>query len=448
MTAAIELSRHFTHLRFDSLPGGQVGQMKRLISDYLGVALAGARTDSGRIAGDFVVEVGGTPHATVLGRRERVPAMHAAFANAVSEHSIELDDVDEKALFHYGPPVVSAALAVGQWRRASGTQLLTATLAGCEMLARLSRATNPALRDRGFHTTPTCGVFGAAVAASHLLGLTTEQMTCALGLAGAQSSGLMEMYGPSMQKRVNPGPAARDGVTAAMLASMGYTGADTIFEGERGFGAAFSGQLDLDELVGELGSRTPVIVEHKAYSAARPIHNAIDCALELRGRLPGPLAEIRSIVVSRHPDWADYHLNDRPSTYHEAQVSLPYSVAAALTFGAALPAQYADEHLRDRDLQALTRRVTVQKDDRLPRGVSCRTMITLADGTTLESQVDDPKGSVGNPLTEDELADKFRMLTQPLLSTQRADAVLGAVADLESLPEVNDLINLVDPDQT
>lgn len=447
MTAATELATHFAGLRPEALPVDQVEQTKRLLLDYLGVALAGSQTDSGRIVGDFAVEMGGAPHASVLGRRARVPAVHAAFANAVAEHSIELDDVDEEALFHYGPPVVSATLAVAQWQRSNGADVLAAALAGCEMMARLSRATNPALRNRGFHTTPTCGVFGAAVAAGHLLRLSPEQMTSALGLAGAQASGLMEMYGPSMQKRINPGPAARDGVTSAVLAERGYTGADTIFEGERGFGAAFSGHLDLDELVGDLGSRIPVIVEHKAYSAARPIHNAIDCALAVRPEVGQRLGEIRSIVVHRHPDWADYHLNSRPTTYHEAQVSLPYSVAAALTFGAALPEQYADAHLADQGLQQLTQLVHVEKDPGLPRGVSCRMVVTLADGTSANEQVDDPKGSVGNPLTQDELIAKFRMLTAPVLPAGRAQELVAAVQGLEALEDVNELIALAEVDQ-
>lgn len=448
MTAASILAQHFTSVRFDSLPNEQVIQMKRLLLDYLGVALAGSRTESGRIVGDFVVETGGAYQATVLGRGDQVPALHAAFANAVAEHSIELDDVDEEALFHYGPPVVSAALAVAEWRHASGANTLTALMVGCEMLARLSRATNPALRDRGFHTTPTCGAFGAAIAAGSLLRLSTEQMTSALGLAGAQSSGLMEMYGPSMQKRFNPGPAARAGVTAAILAGKGYTGAGTIFEGERGFGAAFSGNLDVAELTEGLGTLIPVIVEHKAYSAARPIHNAIDCGLELRPKLDGLLDDIVSIVVHRHPDWADYHLNSEPSTYHEAQMSLPYSLATALKFGGALPVHYSDAHLQDPLLRSLSRLIRIEKDPSLKRGVSCRTVVTLGDNRTFESQVDDPKGSVANPLTWEHLVTKFTMLTEPLLSAARRDAVVTAVADLESIEDVNSVLALVEPDLT
>lgn len=445
MTAATELAEHFTAADPGPVPAEQVTQMQRLVLDYLGVGLAGSRTDSGRIAADFAAETGGAPQAGLLGRCGRVPAVHAAFANAVAEHSIELDDVDELALFHYGPPVVSAALAVAQWQRSSGTQLLAAILAGCEMMARLSRATNPALRDRGFHTTPTCGVFGAAVAAGTLLRLDQSQMTSALGVAGAQAGGLMEMYGPSMQKRINPGPAARDGVTSAVLAQKGYTGADTIFEGERGFGAAFSGHLDVAELLDGLGTTIPVVVEHKAHSAARPIHNAIDGALELRPRIAS-LDDVVSVVVHRHPDWADYHLNPRPQTYHEAQVSLPYSVAAALTFGAALPEHYSDQTLGDPRVVALMESVTIAKDASLPRGVSCRTVIELADGTVLTSQVDDPKGSLGNPLTTEELEAKFRMLTAPVIAADRATAVVAALQDLASVEDVGTLLELLEPD--
>src|SRR5699024_6384455 len=177
-------------------------------------ALRGSQAETGRIVRDYVAAQGGTREATVIGQPGRVPAAHAAFANAIAEHSIELDDVDELALFHFGPPIVSTALAVAEREHSSGSDFLLAVRAGCEVMERLSRATNNDLRNRGFHTTPTCGVFAAAATAGKLMGLTPAQLTSAFGLAGAQASGLMEMYGPSMQKRFNPGPAARGGIVA------------------------------------------------------------------------------------------------------------------------------------------------------------------------------------------------------------------------------------------
>ncbi len=222
--------------------------------DYLGVAVGGSQTGSGRAARDFALDVGGKEESTLIGYGARVPALHGAFVNAISSHSIELDDVDILALFHFSPPVVSAALAVAERQKSSGEEFITAVVAGCDMMARASNATNFSLRNRGYHTTPVCGVFGAAIAAARLLKLNEAQTVSALGMAGAQASGLMEMYGPSMQKRFNPGPAARNGVTAAQMAQHGFTGAATIFDGERGFCRAFADEYDIAALTRDLAA--------------------------------------------------------------------------------------------------------------------------------------------------------------------------------------------------
>ena len=228
-TYANQLAARFAALKLDDVDAASRTAVKKLLMDYLGVALAGSQSESGEIARKFAKEHGAKPQARLIGDSARVDINAAAFANAISSHSIELDDIDVLALFHFSPPVFSAALAASEFADANGKQLLTALAAGCEMMERASKATNPSLRNRGYHSTPTCGVFGATVAAAKVLKLPKDKIASALGLAGAQASGLMEMYGPSMQKRFNPGPAARNGVTSARMAQLGFTGADTIF---------------------------------------------------------------------------------------------------------------------------------------------------------------------------------------------------------------------------
>jgi 2-methylcitrate dehydratase PrpD len=438
------LAGFFLGRTWDELPADQIAQMKRLLLDYIGVAVSGSQSASGRIAREFASESGGSAQASIIGQAGKVPALNAAFANAFSEHSIELDDVDEEALFHYGPPIVSAALATAQWKGSSGRELLRALLAGCEMMSRVSRATNNSLRDRGFHTTPTAGVFGATVAVGLLIGLTPAELTNALGLAGAQAAGLMEMYGPSMQKRFNPGPTARAAVTAARMAQLGFTGTDRILDGERGFGKAFAGGIDLDLLLEGLGEFIPVIVEHKAYSAARPIHNGVDCALEIRRDTGRGADEIADIVIRRHPDWAHYHLNAAPRTFHEAQVSLPYAVAVTFTHGAALPPQFARENLERADIQDLSSRIRIETDDSLRRGVSCDMTVTFRDGTTARSVVDYPKGSLQNPMSPAELETKFRSLTAGLLADDGITGVFAIVAGLENAAGIDELMSLLE----
>lgn len=444
-TIAERLAEHFGRMSYNSLPAASRGAVKRLLFDYLGVALAGSRSESGKVAMRYARASGGKEQCTLIGHGARVPMEAAAFANAISSHSIELDDIDVLALFHFSPPVYSSALAAAEAAGASGKELVAALAAGCEMMERTSKATNNALRNRGFHTTPTCGVFGATVAASKLLGLDREAMVSALGLAGAQASGLMEMYGPSMQKRFNPGPAARNGVTSAHIASLGFTGAATIFEGERGFCRAFSGEHDAAQLVNALNRPYRLDIEFKPYSCARPIHNAIDCALEIRNRDNPDLGKIRRIVMQRHPDWAHYHQNARPDTYHEAQVSLPFSVAVALKEGKALLKQYSDANIANPVIKRLSGLVEFVVDKKLPRGVSCRMTMEMADGRKFVSQVDYPKGSIQNPMTDDEFRGKFESLAGPVLGAKRAAQLADMVEKVEKVANVRALMKLTAP---
>lgn len=441
-TCARRLAQRYAALTLARIGEQSRTAMKRLLMDYLGVALAGSQSESGRIARRFAREHGGKPQARLIGDSARVPMTAAAFANAISSHSIELDDIDVLALFHFSPPVFSSALAAAEYTGANGKQLLVALAAGCEMMERTSRAANNSLRNRGFHTTPTCGVFGATVAAAKLLRLSPDRLTSALGLAGAQASGLMEMYGPSMQKRFNPGPTARNGVTAALMAQLGFTGADTIFEGERGFLKAFADRTQPDHLVANLEAPYELLIEFKPYSCARPIHNAIDCALDIRNREGFEADLIDSIHVARHPDWARYHQNKAPRTYHEAQVSLPFSVAVALLEGNALLEQYSNRNIRSASVKRVSQLTSIFEDATLPRGVSCKMTVKLRGGDLLTSQVDYPKGSIQNPMTDREMRAKFESLAGPVIGTKRAGALADAVMELEKVNDVSALLKM------
>jgi 2-methylcitrate dehydratase PrpD len=444
-TLSEQLADHFVSFGKGQLPDANRKAVKRLLLDYLGVAVAGSQTGSGEVARRFAQISGGHPEATLIGEGTRVPAMQAALANAISSHSVELDDIDVLALFHFSPPVYSAALATAERQKASGKALLAGLAAGCEMMERVSKAANNSLRNRGYHTTPTCGIFGATIASACLLGLSAEQMVSALGLAGAQSGGLMEMYGPSMQKRFNPGPASRSGVTASLMAQLGFTGAATIFEGERGFLKAFTDSNDPGQLVKDLDKPYLLDIEFKPYSCARPIHNAIDCALEIRRKNAPDLNRIKRIRMGRHPDWALYHQNAHPTTYHEAQVSLPYSVAVALTDGQALFPQYNNARLKEPMLKKLSEMVEISVDESLPRGVSCLMTMEMDDGATYRSQVDYPKGSIQNPMSDDELRAKFDSLATPVLGASRAAQVAEQVANIEACDDVGALLRLLAP---
>lgn len=441
-TIAQQIAEHFCRLDYRAVPPESRHAVKRLLLDYLGVAIAGSQTESGLVACRFAEVQGGKAEASLIGANARVPMTHGSFANAISSHSIELDDIDVLALFHFSPPVFSAALAAAERQGAGGKQLLAALAAGCEMMERVSKSSNNSLRNRAFHTTPTCGVFGATVAAGKILKLSPAKLSAALGLAGAQASGVMEMYGPSMQKRFNPGPAARNGVTSALIAQLGFTGAETIFEGERGFLRAFTDKYDASQLISGLGRPYQLEIEFKPYSCARPIHNAIDCALDIRKRENPDLGQIAEIDVARHPDWAHYHQNKAPKTYHEAQVSLPYSVAVAFKEGQALLEQYTNRKLKDALLLGLMNLTRITVDATLPRGVSCKMIVTMRDGHKFQSQVDYPKGSIQNAMSDAEIRAKFDSLAAPVLGAARAAQIAELAGEIETCSDVGQLMRL------
>ena len=437
------IAQYVADLDYASIPEKIVEEMKLLLFDYLGVALGGARTKSGKIAAQFSKDLEEKREATIIGFGYRVSAPGAAFSNAILSHSIELDDVDSLAFFHFSPPIFSAALAAAEREHASGKPFIVALVAGCDLMARLSSAMNPSLRDRGYHTTPTCGVFAAAVAVAKLLGLGPEAITSSLGLSGAQASGLMEMYGISMQKRFNPGPAARNGLVSAILAQMGFTGAETILEGERGFFKAFSDRFDRKKLMDELGTAFPIFIEYKPYACARPIHNAIDCALALKREHRIDPGQVSAIEVYRHPRWANYHQINKPRTYHEAQVSLPYAVAVSLAEGNAFLEQYSEEKLGDPLIQKLSEMVKISAAEGLAREVSCRMAVRLQDGSRHTSQVDYPKGSIRNPMTLEERRDKFRRLSADILDKEKQGKVEDMVFEIEKSKNISKLLEIV-----
>jgi 2-methylcitrate dehydratase PrpD len=438
------LAKYAANLKYEEIPKETIDLVKVLILDYISCAYGGVQTESGRIAADFAREFSEKGKCTVIGYAYKSAPYNAAFANAILSHSIELDDADVLAYIHTAPQTVSPALAAAEWVNASGKDFLVGVTIGSEFVNRISEATNPSLRNRGFHSTPTCGVFGAGAAAGRIMKLDETKMVSVLGLSGAQASGMMEMYGTSMAKRFNPGPAARNGVTAALFAQRGFTGAETILEGERGFCRAFSDKFDLERLTANLGKDFRLSIELKPYACARPIHNAIDCGLEIRRKYSPDLKSIASMVMKRNPEWGTkYHYIKEPRTFHEAQMSLPFSVALALTKGKAFVDDYSDENLKNPEIMRLSKMLDIENDPSLPRGVSCRLVITMKDGKKMEAQVDYPKGSLKNPMTEAERFGKFEALSRNLLDDGQRKAIAGKINDLEKVKDITEFTSLL-----
>lgn len=435
------------HFCYENIPEKTRHNIKVLMMDYLGVATKGTTTATGKIAREYFSEKGGRAEARLFDSQTYLPAESAAFANAISSHSLEMDDIDRLAFFHFSPPIYSAALAVAEMTDADGKSLVTALAAGVEMMERLSLALNPGLRNRGFHTTPALGIFGATVACALLLGLSEEQLTNAFGLAGSQVAGMLEFYGESMQKRFNPGPAAHNAILAVRLAQKGFTGADTIFEGKRGICRAYSDSCDWSQLENPKQGDYVFEIELKPYACARPIHSCIDAALDLRRQLAEAgrgVEEIARVDVYRHPWWADYHTNQEPKTYHDAQTSMCFSVALAMVVGGNFFSDYLNAvENRNEAVFDLTKKVFSVCDEKFPNSTGCWALTTMKDGSSFRALATYPKGSVENPMTPEDRRNKFLRLAGFKFSEEQTAALAELIETLEehSARELLDRIN-------
>ena len=387
-----------------------------LVLDWLGSALAGIGTPTGRIFLEYA-RLQPVGKATLLGLAEGRSAEVAAQVNGALSHIVEMDDVERESVTHPGAVVVPAALAVAERTGAHGVDFLAAVVAGYEIMVRVGKALGPEHYFH-FHNTATAGVFGAAAAAGWLLDLDRDQLVWALGNAGTQASGLWQFNPDSaLTKPLHPGRAAANGVLAASLSRLGLTGARNILEGDHGFFAGLAPHGDPQRVVEHLGDRDAALCVHgisiKPHASCRHTHAPIDAALVLRGQM-GADSGIAEVRISTYQ--AALTLCDKPDprTAADAKFSLQFCVASALLHGRVGLAEFSDAALENPDVRGVLPRVRVELDPvreaMYPARWSAAVRVTLSDGRTFEAAQDRPKGDPENPLTEAELEAKFRDL--------------------------------------
>ncbi|HYE92729.1 MAG TPA: MmgE/PrpD family protein, partial [Terriglobales bacterium] len=281
MTLAERLAAFTGALRFDALPADVLASARLHILDVFGLALAASTYDFAAAVA-AVAEAPG-PCSILGGTRTATPSA-AALVNGTLAHGLDFDDTHAASITHASAVIVPAALAVAERDGISGRDLLTAVVAGYEAIARLGMAAPGAFHARGWHATPVCGAFAAALTAGKLMGLDAPRLTHALGIVGSFASGLMEfLEDGSGVKRVHAGWAAHAGVLAATMAAGGLTGPATILEGRFGFYPTFLGTAPAADVFATLGTRWETLrIGFKPYPCCHYLHAYIDCALRLR----------------------------------------------------------------------------------------------------------------------------------------------------------------------
>ncbi len=308
-------------------------------------------------------------------------------------------------------------------------------------------------RMKGWHATGTCGTFGAAAACSKLLGLNSEWISNALGLAGTQSSGLWAFTADgSMSKRLHSGRAAQSGLYAAILAQNGFTGPKMILEAEDGgFCQAVSDEFNLDTIVKGLGERLEILqVSVKPYPCCRTLHGPLDAILKLKEVRHLQPQEVKKISVRTY----EVAINQcgythEPTTPLDAQFSMPYALSVALFDGEAGPSQFSGDRIRDKDVLSLAQKVEVIADeemDRLyPEKWSSIIEVETESGKKYTERVDSAKGDPENPLSAVELRKKFLSNSIPILGVRRSEEVADRILHMEEVSNIEPLMGLLIP---
>jgi 2-methylcitrate dehydratase PrpD len=438
VAATVILARYGAASRFEALPAPVVHEAGRALVNWAGCAIGASPHPTVESAWNAMRPCAGAAQATLLGRGERTDMLNAALVNGIASHVLDFDDTHPDTLVHPSGPVASAALALAEQRGASGRELLNAFVTGVEVACRIARAVLPAHYEIGWHITGTAGIFGAAAASARLLGLDEQRTAWALGLAATQASGLREMFG-SMAKSLHPGRAAQNGLASALLAQQGFTSSATAVEGPRGFARVLSTTVDLGRCVAGLGERYDLLGNtYKPYACGLVIHPVIDGCIRLRNQAGVKAADVARADLKVHPLVLELTGKTAPKSGLEGKFSVFHSAAVALLDGAGGEAQYADRRVNAADVVALRAKVNAEVEAGMALDAA-HVAITLADGSRREIHIEHCVGSLEQPMTDEQLDEKFRAQCDPVLGAARTASALSMLHRIETLDDAGAL---------
>lgn len=431
------------------MPDDVIRVASHAITDCVGCMLAGAGEPVATVMSRYAAGRGSPNGVRVLGTDLRVDAETAALVMGTLGHALDYDDANTAMHGHPSVAVLPAVLALGDELGCSGAQVLEAYVVGTEVACQLGAVYGDDQYARGWHATSTLGTMGAAAATAKLLGLDEGAVKTTLGIAASMACGLRQNFG-TMTKPLHAGLAARNGVLAARLASLGLTAHEGVVEAPWGFARTLGGSAPECDFGSILGRRYALLspgMIFKKYPGCALLAQPLDATFELIARYDVMPEQIDVVRAGVYPYMLQVLMHNRPKTGLEAKFSLQYAVAAALVFRRAGLTEFTDSKVRDERVQALIDRIEVfvhpdQRDNRdLYKGFTELTIRTQA-GESYTARVDLPKGYPGNPLTEQEIQAKFLDCAGAVLDAGGARRVLTVLADLRQVGSIRELFSI------
>jgi len=432
---------------------------KKSILDGLGLALSGSKAETAGLIQQYVGSFGFRPGgASVLGSATKLPARFAAFANGVAIHVDDFDDTQLATakdrvyglLVHPTVCVLPAALATAELQSKSGRDLLLAYQLGVEVECKIAEAISPRHYQDGFHSTGTCGVFGGTSACARLKGFDVEKTVRALAIAASHAAGLRENFG-TMMKSFQAGHATESGVVAADFAALGWTGAEQILEAQRGFFHAYGGGYDPSAIVDRLGKpwtfQNPG-VSIKPFPSGSLTHPGMTELLRLVHANSIRATNVERLEVGTSRNMPNTLIHHRPTNGLQAKFSMEFCMAIILLDGKADLTKFTDAVVNRPDVQEMIGRVRFFADPEAEKAgydkMTTIIKIIMKDGRTITGRADFGKGSPTNPMSYDEVAEKFQSCAAfAEWPAAKATQVIDMVRKLEDLSDVRALTALL-----
>lgn len=433
---------------------------KRSILDGLGLALAGNAAESGHLVRSYLKKLGctGASGCTIIGSDLKAPPRFAAFANGIAIHADDYDDTQLAVakdrvyglLTHPTAPALPPVLALGERDNRSGLDVLTAYQIAVEVETKASEAINPRHYDHGFHSTATMGTLASAAGAARLMGLDLEQTCRALGIAASQSAGLRENFG-TMTKPFHPGRSAESGIIAADFAALGWTATPRVLEAPRGFFQAAGGGYDPRAIEGRLGKPWTFAfpgVSIKPHPSGSLTHPGMGLMLDLIRKHDIRPEQVSSVKVGTNRHMPNALIHHRPTNELQAKFSMEFCMAILLLERKAGLAQFTDPVVNRPDVRNMIRKIEFGVHP-VAEAAGYEKMTTiidiaLSDGRKVTGRADFGKGSPTNPMSDEELADKFRECAAwGGLPPARANKLVALVMGLERVKSIREVTRLL-----
>lgn len=442
LTRTTDLCGQLTDAATTPLSSAVAIAAKRTLFNVLGTAVGAARTSGADAIVAAAARLGAPGSAEVLGRSEVLDEHWAALLTGTAAHYDDFDDTHLATVIHPGAATLGVLVALHDRSGADGEQFLRAFALGCEAQLRIGNAISPNHYDRGWHITGTCGVFGAAVAAAVLFGLDTDRLESALAAASTMTLGHREAFG-SMTKPFHAGKAAANGVLAVRLAMGGYRGfADPL--GDLGVLTVFADAADDNELLRSWDDRWELENNtFKPYPCGVVAHPAIDAAVEAGRAIEDP-GRIEAVQVICHPLVPELMGRFQPSDGLQARFSARHGVAVGLIDGSGGLAEFSDARATAPDVQRLRAITELLPSPECDRDAAT-IIVRLKAGDDVRVHVPHARGSLARPLTDAELFGKVSTLTEPVLGTGSAAAILRSVEELDTAANFTAVVRAARP---